>query len=108
MDEARQASDGLGLFVRSLVGLDRTAAVEAFAGFTSTRNLSANQLHFVQLMIEHLTQNGVMEAARLYEPPLVDIAPLGPESLFEMAEVDDLIEVLHAIRRTAAPEHSVA
>lgn len=30
IDEAREQSQGLGLFVRSLVGLDREAAMDAF------------------------------------------------------------------------------
>ena len=32
MERAAEASQGLGLFVRSLVGLDRQAAKEALAG----------------------------------------------------------------------------
>lgn len=29
-------------------------------------------------------------------------------ALFELGDVDELIDVLHGVRRTAAPEHSVA
>ena len=53
---ARQTeSQGLGLFVRSLVGLDREAAKEALAGFLAGKTLGANQIEFVNLIVDHLT-----------------------------------------------------
>ena len=76
---AREESHGLGLFVRSLVGLDREAATEAFDRYLSDTTFSANQLRFVKLIVEHLTANGVMEVARLYESPFTDNAPHGPD-----------------------------
>src|SRR6185369_934252 len=39
IDRAKEESRGLGLFVRSLVGLDREAAKEALAGFLSSKTL---------------------------------------------------------------------
>ena len=53
-----------GLFVRSLVGLDRQAAKEALAGFLTGKTLGANQIEFVNLIVNHLTEHGVMEPAR--------------------------------------------
>ena len=41
---AKEESQGLGLFVRSLIGLDRGAAKEAFAEFLDGRTFSANQI----------------------------------------------------------------
>ncbi len=55
MEKARADHDGLGLFVRSLVGLDRNAAKLEFAGFFFGRNLGANQIEFVNLIVDHLT-----------------------------------------------------
>src|SRR5437867_150816 len=60
---AKLESQGLGLFVRSLVGMDREAAKEALAGFLVGKTLSANQIEFVNLIVNHLTEHGVMEAA---------------------------------------------
>lgn len=68
MRKAAQAAQGFGLFVRSLVGLDRSAAKEALADFTKGKTLSANQLEFINLIVDHLTEHGVMDPARLYEP----------------------------------------
>src|SRR5690606_6420822 len=67
IQRAAEDAHGLGLLVRSLVGMDRAAAKEALAKFTNARTLTANQLEFVNLIVDHLTEHGVVEAARLYE-----------------------------------------
>ncbi|MGE3343954.1 MAG: DEAD/DEAH box helicase family protein [Vicinamibacterales bacterium] len=101
INRARRESEGLGVFVRSLVGLDRESAKGALAGFLSGKALSANQIQFVNLIVDHLTEHGVMEAARLYESPFTFVAPRGPEGLFPPEQVDALIQLLNEIRATA-------
>lgn len=98
---AAEDAQGLGLLVRSLVGMDRAAAKEALAQFTNGRTLTANQLEFVNLIVDHLTEHGVVEAARLYESPFTDLTPHGPEALFKATEVDELLGALQAVRATA-------
>ena len=94
-------SQGLGLFVRSLVGLDREAAVAALAGFVQDKTLTANQIEFVNLVLKHLTENGAMDAALLYEPPFTSYAPQGPDALFTSAQVEQLIGALQEVRANA-------
>jgi type I restriction enzyme R subunit len=98
---AAAESNGLGLFVRSLVGMDRGAAKDALADFLSRKTLAANQIEFVNLVVDHLTEHGVMDAARLYESPFTDLTPRGPDGLFTSAEVDGLVEAIARIRETA-------
>ncbi|MFG1885252.1 type I restriction-modification enzyme R subunit C-terminal domain-containing protein [Micromonospora sp. NPDC049102] len=85
-DQARRSAHGLGLFICSLVGLDREAATEVFGDFLSSRTLNANQINFVNLIIADLTQNGVMEPELLYDSPFIDIVPHGPDSILPSSE----------------------
>jgi type I restriction enzyme R subunit len=101
MARAVAESRGLGLFVRSLVGLDREAAKEAMAGFTATKALSANQLEFIDLIVNHLTAHGVVEQARLYASPFTDITPSGPDGLFKAEDLEELMGRLEAVRTSA-------
>lgn len=101
IQRAAAESQGLGLFVRSLVGLDRQAAKEALAGFPNAKALSANQIEFVNLIVDRLTERGVIEAAMLYESPFTDLTPRGPDGIFSHSEVDELLSAIDRIRRTA-------
>lgn len=81
------------LFVRSLVGLDRAAATEAFGRFLDDGRFTVEQIRFVDLIVDELTtNNGVMERRRLFESPYTDRAPTGPDSLFSDTDVDELLE----------------
>jgi type I restriction enzyme R subunit len=94
---------GLGLFVRSLVGLDREAAKEALAVFLSGRTLSANQIEFIGLIVDYLTDRGVMDPRRLYESPFTDFDDQGVSGVFPAGDVKAIIQVLNDVRsRTAA------
>jgi type I restriction enzyme R subunit len=105
---ARTEGDGLGVFIRSLVGMDREAASDAVAGFVDGRTLTADQLDFIALVVEHLTANGAMDVGLLYEPPFTSLAAGGPETLFPDADVDELIASIRAVGANAHPRDEVA
>ncbi|HEU0300264.1 MAG TPA: DEAD/DEAH box helicase family protein [Longimicrobium sp.] len=98
---AGEESHGLGLFVRSLVGLDREAAKRALAGFMNGRPLAANQVEFLNLVADHLTQQGYMPPERLYESPFTDLNPRGVDGVFPPEQATELIRVLDEVRRRA-------
>lgn len=93
---------GLGLFVRSLVGLDREAAKRAFDGLSAAKPLTADQLEFVNMVIDHLTERGTMDPKLLYESPFTDLDPMGIEGVFDEVDVAQLITILDDVRRRAA------
>jgi len=98
IQQATEQSHGLGIFIRSLVGLDRETAKQAFSQFVVGTTATASQLEFIDLIVQYLTENGVMEPARLYESPFTDISPKGPEAVFSIEKVNSIVELLDEIR----------
>ena len=71
--EAEYGEKPLGEFVREIVGLDMTAAKAAFAEYLNDVNLDADQIYFVNQIIEYIVRNGVMkDMSVLQEPPFTD------------------------------------
>lgn len=70
-DVRKVRADGkMALFVRSMMGMDREAAKRAFDVFLVGQTLTANQIQFINLLVDYLTQSGWMRAAQLYESAL--------------------------------------
>ena len=100
---AIQADGGLSRFVRSLVGLDREAAKQAFSEFLVQRKLTADQNEFLNMIIDHLTARGVMDPRLLYEAPFTDFDSKGVEGVFQHPDVLRLVKILREVEpRTAA------
>ena len=103
-DTFAQASERAGsfaLFVRSLVGLDRAAAKRAFARFLNNKRYSRNQITFVNLVIEYLTEYGTIDPARVYDSPFTNVAPEGPEAIFAEPELDEFFAIVQQIHNVA-------
>ena len=96
---ARSESPSLAHFVRSLVGLDRTAAQAAFSGFLGDRSLTPPQIRFIEMVIDQLSARGVMEASALYEPPFSYLHAEGPDALFDskVEVIEGIFEVLRQV-----------
>ena len=62
------------------------------------KRYSKNQIEFVNLIINELTDRGVVEATRIYEAPYIGVAPEGPEEIFVDA---DLNKIFDAIKQLA-------
>lgn len=101
VDRARDEAHGLGLFVRSLVGLDRNAAVEAMSEFLNDANATNNQIEFVNMIVEFLTIDGAISADRLYATPFTALSPTGPDAVFGIAKAERLFNVIEEIRQRA-------
>ncbi|WP_201800874.1 type I restriction-modification enzyme R subunit C-terminal domain-containing protein [Dulcicalothrix desertica] len=48
------------------------AAKQAFNKYLQKQNFNANQIRFVEMIIDYLTQNGVMDPGMLYEAPFTN------------------------------------
>ena len=63
----------LGEFVREIVGLDMTAAKEAFSEYLNDVSLDSRQIYFVNQIVEYIVHNGLMkDLSVLQETPFTD------------------------------------
>lgn len=101
IERAKDVGHGFGRFVRSLVGLDRQAVNDAFSEFVAPGTATAAQIEFVGLVVEHLTHQGTMDPGLLYEPPFTDIAPTGPEQVFDEPGIGKLFSRIQELNESA-------
>ena len=101
IQQATEQSHGLGIFIRSLVGLDRETANQAFSQFVVGTTVTASQVEFIDLIVQYLTENGVMDVGRLYDSPFTDINQQGPEAVFLPIKVTEIVRVLDEIKERA-------
>lgn len=101
IDQIR-ADGGLSLFVRSLVGMEREATKKAFEAFLQSRTLTSDQIEFLNMIIDHLTERGAMDPRLLYESPFTDLDPMGVEVVFGRSGATEVIGVLKEVSRRAA------
>lgn len=94
------SAQNLKSFIRSLVGLDRTAAKAAFSHYLETQQFNANQIRFVEQLIDLLTQQGVMNPRLLYEPPFTDFHQDGLDGLFEDRDADSIVAIVRSFNQT--------
>ena len=97
---ARSDAPSLAHFVRSMVGMDRTAAQEVFSEYLSIRSLTTPQIRFIEMVIDQLTARGVMEPSALYEAPFSSVHAGGPEALFagKSNVIEGIFEKLKALQ----------
>ena len=100
--QASQRAGSFGLFIRSIVGLDRTAAKQAFAKFLDDKRYTRNQIEFINLVINYLTQHGTIDPARIYGSPFTSAAPQGPDAIFETPDLDEFFNIVQHLHDTAA------
>ncbi|MBE9210619.1 hypothetical protein IQ244_29775 [Nostoc sp. LEGE 06077] len=86
----------LKLFIRQLVGLDRNAAKQAFGKYLEGSSFNATQIRFVETIIDYLTQNGVMDAGLLYEPPFTDLHYEGLDGVFGADDADGIVSIVRS------------
>lgn len=103
INQAKANAGGLGVFLRSLIGLDREAAATAFATFQQGKIFTSAQLRFVTEMIDYLAHNGTISVDILYRSPFNAIAPGGPEDIFVELDIDAMLTTMQSVNATAQP-----
>jgi type I restriction enzyme R subunit len=56
---------------------------------------------FVTMIVNYLTQDGVIERGRLYEAPFTNITSTGPDNIFDNENVIKLFNIIDDIKLRA-------
>jgi type I restriction enzyme R subunit len=92
----------LGKFVRNIIGLDIEVVNKLFADFISTGNLNANQITFIQKIIDYLTKKGVIDKKLLTQFPFNENHDRGIFGIFpEDDKVYEIVRVLDEVNQNA-------
>jgi type I restriction enzyme R subunit len=100
--EAYGEETSLPAFIRSLVGMDRNAAKEAFGQFLDASRYTSRQIRFVEMIIDRLTRHGSVDTAQLYEPPFTSVHHEGLDGAFTDSDAEGIIRAIELIDRKAA------
>jgi type I restriction enzyme, R subunit len=89
-----------GLLVRKVAKMERQAALKAFSSFINEENLNANQIAFVNKIIDYIEQNGYLEnVAELTKPPFDK--PQSFIRLFDPAKQKKLVHIINQVKDNA-------
>ncbi len=91
----------LGIFIRSIVGLDVLAAKSAFSQIISNQTLNAQQIRFIDMIINFLSVKGIIEPSMLFDAPFTDINSSGIMGVFDAEISSKIIELIETINHNA-------
>lgn len=91
----------LGKFIRNIVGLDAQAAKLAFADILNNQTLNAQQIRFMDAIINFLTVKGIIEPSMLFESPFTDINTNSVVGLFDDVIANKIISLIEIINHNA-------
>lgn len=73
----------LTLFIKEVLGMDHAAAREAFSEFLEGTTLNANQILFINQVIDFFSRNGTLDPSLLFDEPFTNIHHEGVTGLFD-------------------------
>ncbi|SFF24387.1 DEAD/DEAH box helicase family protein [Nitrosomonas sp. Nm166] len=92
----------LGKLVRSIVGLNRNAAKAVFAGFLAQHpTMNADQMTFLNEIVEYLVKNGVMEPRVIFETPFNHYHESGVVGVFGDELSRQIVERIDCVNKNA-------
>jgi type I restriction enzyme R subunit len=81
--------------IRELIGMDPQAVEKHFTDFLHKHStLTAQQVRFMNLLKNHISQHGTISVEKLYEPPFDSVSHEGVDGVFKPEDVDALVTVL--------------
>lgn len=87
----------LGEFIRSVVGIDKVEAKNAFSKMVNFASLNSQQIQFMDLIIDYFAVNGVMDVKQLFNPPFSNVYAGGMIKLFDQGIAMDIANTVREI-----------
>lgn len=91
----------LTLFIREVLGMDQAVAKEAFSEFLEGTTLNANQIQFINKVIEFFIKNGTLDPSLLFDEPFTSIHHEGITGLFDDDMTIRLVSVIRELNDSA-------
>jgi type I restriction enzyme, R subunit len=91
----------LGKFIRSIVGLDSQAAKLAFGEILNHQTLNAQQIRFMDTIINFLSVKGTIDPDMLFDSPFTDINSNSISGLFDDEEARRIIQLIERVNSNA-------
>lgn len=91
----------LGQFVRSIIGLEISAAKDVFSSILENQTLNSQQIKFIDLIVDFFTHEGYIEPKRLFESPFTDLDSQGITGLFDMATSGKIVTLIQEVNNNA-------
>lgn len=102
------AEKPLGVLVRSVVGLSRKAAQEAFSEFLSAAPMHPDQIAFLHEVVEYLVKNGTIQPKVMFDSPFTLINDQGIAGIFDEDGSKKIIQLVRHINENAGIESHAA
>lgn len=90
----------LGIFIRSIIGMDEEATQKAFSFFIDSGNLRAEQIQFLKMIVSHFSKTGFLELPSLADS-FKNVDDNGLFELFEDEEQDRIIRIIEEVNGNA-------
>lgn len=91
----------LGVFIRSLLGMDINAAKEAFSDFITKGSLNGDQIKFINTIIDYFSVSGTLDQRMLFDKPFTDINDQGLLGVFDQNSSIRILSIVDSINKNA-------
>lgn len=96
-----QGELGLGEFIRSIIGVEKSEIEKIFSEYLDSNKFNATQIRFIEFIIDYIKVNGTMNTGILYEQPFTFINTEGIDGVFAPKDADNIIYLINEINKNA-------
>ncbi len=100
-------SKPLGTFVRSIIGMEVSAAKAAFSTVLENKTLNSQQIRFIDQIIDFFAHEGYIEPSRLFESPFSDIIDGGITGAFDNETSIIILQMIEGVNDNAIAAYAV-